>query len=408
MKLLLVSIACPPKKDPECLQVAKYLKYLTKSDDLSIDILTTSSPTLFMPYDSSLEKYLTGVNKIYYLKAWENKYLNFLIRNTYFKRIQFPDSKFLFHYQDKQALKLIDHNVDLIYSRSYPLSSAILAYKLKKALNIPWVMHLSDPWSLSPLHSYVSKLGQLHANTEQQCVLHADAVTFSSEKTLELYSEAYPGCCHKFHFSPNVYDIEDAKSSKIHFSGKLRIVHTGGLTGSRNPSGLFEALIKLYAKDPNVNNKLEIIFAGEVDRQSRAIFENCSLPFVKYIGSVSYDSALKLQRSAHILLLIDNNFEDEKKGVFFPSKILDYFLAKRRILAITSYNSETTNVLHNYLSSCFSHKEIDQIVEEISGALHQFKMKDSSYFVAERVPATYDAKKQSTKLKELFKRICKK
>ena len=408
MKLLLVSIACPPKKDPECLQVAKILKYLLKDNDLNIDILTSSIPTLFMPYDASLEKYLMGINKIDYLKVWENKYSNFVLRKG-FSGFHFPDSKFLFHFQSKKALNLIDHNIDLIYSRSYPLSSAILAKKIKESLKKPWVMHLSDPWSFSPLHNYKGKTAQLHADTERECIANSDAVTFTSEKTLDLYKRHYPQYRDKFYFFPNVYDPEDEEGLAIQFEGKLRIVHTGGLIESRNPRSFLEVLTKIYVEVPSLANNLEVIFAGEADRRTRKIFNSCSLPFVKYIGPVAYFEAIKLQKSAHMLLLIDNDFDEEGMGVFFPSKLLDYFLTKRRVFAITSGKSETTNVLKNYLSSsCFRHHETDRMAVEILCALDHFKEHNSAYFVSDSIPELYNAKKQSQKLKELFMEICQK
>ena len=408
MKVLLISIACPPKKDPECLQVAKFLKYLTKEKDFRIDILTTPVPTLFMPYDASLEKYVEGINKIDYIKVWENKYLNYFIRKAFLK-FYFPDSKFLFHLQSQKALHLIDHNIDLIYSRSYPLSSAILAKKIKESLKKPWVMHLSDPWSLSPLHNYKGKAARLHADTERECIANSDAVTFTSEKTLDLYKRHYPQYRNKFYFFPNVYDPEDEEELDIQFEEKLRIVHTGGLIGSRNPHSFLEVLAKIYVDLPSLANKLEVIFAGEVDRQTRKIFDNCSLPFVKFIGPVAYSDAIKLQKSAHMLLLIDNDFVEEEMGVFFPSKILDYFLTKRRVFAITSGKSETSNVLNNYLSSsCFRHHETDKMAVEILCALDNFKKHNSAYFVSDSIPEQYNAKIQSQKLKELFMEICKK
>ena len=51
MNIVFCSIAFPPKNDPESLQAGKYYKGLSRFEDLSIQILTSSNPTLFMPYD---------------------------------------------------------------------------------------------------------------------------------------------------------------------------------------------------------------------------------------------------------------------------------------------------------------------------------------------------------------------
>ncbi len=48
-KILFVSLAFPPKADPEGLQTAKYFHYLQKHKDLQIDVVTSAIPTL-MPW----------------------------------------------------------------------------------------------------------------------------------------------------------------------------------------------------------------------------------------------------------------------------------------------------------------------------------------------------------------------
>src|SRR5690606_21399139 len=95
-------------------------------------------------------------------------------------------------------------------------------------------------------------------------------------------------------------------------------------------------------------------------------------------------------------------------AVFFPSKLLDYFLTERRVFAITSPNSETSNALEKYLSCCFSHVEVDRMGQEVLRALCNFKRKNSNYFVADAVPEIYNVERQSAQLKKLFETICAK
>ena len=148
-RVLLVSIAFPPKNDPECLQVAKYLKYMAQAD-LNFDIVTSSIPTLFMPYDSSLEKYsFPGMQKIE-IPVWETKISNYVLQKAIPGGISYPDSKLTFHLQYRKVIKRLRNVPDIIYSRSNPVSSAVMACKLREYYKVPWVMHLSDPWVGSP------------------------------------------------------------------------------------------------------------------------------------------------------------------------------------------------------------------------------------------------------------------
>src|SRR5690348_15468138 len=138
MNILFISIAFPPKNNPECLQAGKYFKYLSRIEGNNIEVLTSAIPTLFMPYDHSLERNIPAGTRSVQIKIPENKYLNFLIRKINPALLQLPDSKFLFHYQWKKAIKKLHGLPDVIYSRSFPLSSTIMALKLVKYYRVPW------------------------------------------------------------------------------------------------------------------------------------------------------------------------------------------------------------------------------------------------------------------------------
>jgi hypothetical protein len=146
MNILFVSIAFPPKGDPESLQVLKYYTALRNKSDLNFTIVTSKNPTLFMEPNADLKPFLTGYNELIELPISENKYVNFVKRKIKPNSLNFPDSKFSFHQQFQKVISKIKHIPDIIYSRSFPLSSTILAYKLVEKYNKPWVLHLSDPW----------------------------------------------------------------------------------------------------------------------------------------------------------------------------------------------------------------------------------------------------------------------
>ena len=151
MSLLFVSIAFPPKFDSEGLQVAKYFKYLSKEcneNNLPIDVVTSAIPTLFMPEDASLKAADTGYRQKIEIVIRENKYRNFLLRKIAPQLVDRPDSKFNFFQQWEKVVSELKEKPSVIYSRSFPTSSAVMAMKLKEFYKVPWVMHLSDPLSL--------------------------------------------------------------------------------------------------------------------------------------------------------------------------------------------------------------------------------------------------------------------
>ena len=76
MNILLVSIACTPKGDPESLQANKYLRELLSFKDLNISIVTSKNPTLFMEVDEELNLEYNSIDQLIEIPIRENKYIN--------------------------------------------------------------------------------------------------------------------------------------------------------------------------------------------------------------------------------------------------------------------------------------------------------------------------------------------
>jgi glycosyltransferase involved in cell wall biosynthesis len=404
-KVLFVSIAFPPKSDPECIQTAKYFKYLNQENDFEITVLTSKIPTLFMPSDPKLEKYLGQKNNVLEIPIYENKYANFLIRKFSNGLLQKPDSKYTFYLQWKKAIELITQKPDLIYSRSFPLSSALMGQKLKEHYQVPWVMHLSDPWVDSPLHTYSRSSYKYNSRLEESCFIQADRITLTSQKAVSFYSAKYPQFAKKLLFFPNVFDEEDGVTPMIKFSDKLRIVYTGGLVEDRSAVYILEALKDIKRDNPETLNFLEIVFAGAMDRKNRAIFEEQDFSCVKHLGLLSFEEALQLQRTANILLVIDNPLKNDKDAMFFPSKLLDYIVARKRILAITTRNSSSFEVVEGKLGNCVEHYNTKGLVKFIGDAVKAFMKKDIGYFSQDTVEEKYSAAYNAKRLGNLFRSL---
>lgn len=394
-KILFVSLAFPPKSDPEALQTAKYFHHLQKHSDLQIDVVTSAIPTLYMPYDSDLESYAVGVHQLVNISLKENRYVNYALNRLGLQDLVFPDVKQSFHRQFKKVLKQLNETPDLIYSRSEPKSSTILAFKLKQVFHIPWVLHMSDPWADCPMKRLTGRAYKKHDEWERKCFEAADVISLTSIPTLDFYQKKYPLLADKFRFYPNVYECqnvtEKGESNEEPRNQKFRIVYTGGLAEERSPEFLLKPLKELFEQNPALANKIEVIFAGDADSRNRAVFQNYNLPFVKWIGKIPFHEALKLQQSSNYLVVIDNPISDPTLSMFFPSKLLDYMVAQKRILAITTRGSASDQVMKDIKGDVCSHDEIDAIKNAISNAVQAFERGENEYLTNERPPEKYDA-----------------
>lgn len=401
--LLFVSIAFPPKNDPECLQTARYFKYLSTDPGWVIDVATSASPTLFMPLDESLVKYDSGYRQKIEIKIKESKLTSFALVKLKLARILFPDSKMTFQWQWRKVIRRLKQRPDIIYSRSNPMSSAFMAYKLSEHYQCPWVLHLSDPWVLSPLKALSEDEQRRYLPIEKRLLQRANAVTFTTVQTLDLYARAYPELASKFAVLPNVYDPDDMSAPVWDTSEKLRIVYTGGLSGKRNVFFLKEVLEKVSVIDSKLLEKVEFIFAGDMDRPNRQFFSEQKKP-ITHIGQVSYSKVKELCSTAQMLLVVDNPTAKEE-AIFFPSKLLDYFLMQRKIWAVTPRESATRGILENYNYAAFDHTEIDAMASFLVESIRRYHAEGNEPFKSLEVPSAFDAKTNARALAELLARV---
>ncbi len=409
-RLLFVSVAFPPKSDAEGLQVAKYFHYLQQYQDLEIDVVTSGLPTINMPIDHALERYAKGYDLLISLRLFENRYLNYLINILGLSAILFPDLKYSFHLQAGTVLKSLRQLPDLIYSRSDPKSSALLAYKLKQKLGVPWVMHLSDPWADCPKSRFKGRLYKKHDKWERLCFESANLISFTSLPTINFYKKKYPFLTDKFRFYPNVYEkpvSSEHKSIDPIPPSKLRIVYTGGLAYDRSATFFLAPLEKMYNENPGISNHIEVIFAGDVDSKNRSVFKNCRLPFVNWIGNVSFDESLKLQRSANYLLAIDFPVDDPEKAMFFLSKLLDYMVAGKRILLLTAIGSASHEAVRDLNADVCNRNDSHAIEMFLKRALQEYLIGNNAYFKNTTLPDIYEAHYNANRLYNDFKDVLK-
>lgn len=403
-RVLFVSIAFPPKKDPECIQAARYFHYLSKDDRFQFDVLTSKSPTLFMPEDDTLKMYDKGwVNK-WELKLFENKYFSFLQRKLWLSPLMFPDSKGYFHYKWRSASKKIKEAPNIIYSRSYPLSSTIAAYHLSLHFKVPWVLHLSDPWEDSPLHNYTKREKLYHKKWEIQCFDRANAICLTSQKSIDFYKKKYPGMIDKFHLFPNVFDPAEVEEKHHTKNSKLKIVYTGGLAGTRSPETFLKGLV-LFNKNSRMSDLIEVVFAGPCDRKMKTIIDGFKIPNFKHCGSLTLTESLNLQRSADVLLIIDSDIRSEELAMFFPSKILEYIIAQKQILALTTKNSSTEHVVNQLGFTSIDLNDVVKIAAHLELLVNEFSENENKYFDVKGYPKEFSAAYNASNLGDLLNNL---
>jgi len=389
--ILFVSMSAPPQKGAESIQVGRYLKYLANS--FNIELITSNTPKhSWVREDDSISKDFSIQNRIE-LNIYKGRILN-KIQSTYSKHT--PDERFANYF--KKALKKITYKPDFIYSRALPHSSTLLAKQFKEYFNIPWVMHLSDPWEDNSFDSECNKNKQI----EKDCITLASIVTLTSDLAVEFYQKKYPDHNNKFILMPNVFDEEEIAKKHLKKNGQIKITHTGNFYGKRNPQIILSIINKL-----NKENKLQNVkfcFAGEMDEESALLFKKYDIPEVELLGGLSFKASMKLQQQSDILLIINKEAENPTDLTTLPSKLLDYCATGNTILAISPKGSSTEMLINQYgLGKCFNHNQPLEIEDYLLKLVSNFEIKTK--FNKYKPPKKYEARYNAERLKKLFNQI---
>lgn len=243
--------------------------------------------------------------------------------------------------------------VDVLVTFAQPWSDHQIGLALAEwHRGLPWVAHFSDPWTDSLYYAnYPEDIRQRWRGIEDRVVARADAVVFTNRYARDLVMAKYPQAWHhKAHVVPHVTDPDLlAMLSPIHpppaHGRPLKLAHVGNLlVGRRRGHALFEALALLHRRR-SLAGRLEMVLLGGGSGLYEArekVFELSLEPVVTFHPRVSHRESLKAMAATDVLVIID---APAATNVFMPSKVVDYLMARRPILALTPSSGSTADIM---------------------------------------------------------------
>lgn len=307
------------------LHLAKYLSRL----GWKIIILCVDKPGRG-GMDFSLDSEIPSNAVVYRTSGFEN----FITRILFYFWI-LPDSKIGWYFSGlKKARQIIqEHRVDIIISRSTPIASHLIALRLKRTSQLPWIACFSDPWVLNPYTAYPCALFRKPQEYLEKTVLfNAERIIVTNEQTKQLFLENYP-LGEKIRVISNSYDPEVIpRQGSAPKNKNLVITHTGNFYGKRSPEPFFKALAAVILKQ-EFRNTISVQLFGSIGPFQNLISQYHLNETVHIRNAVSRREALRHLGDSDILLLIDAVHKGESP--FLPSKLMDYIGIGKPILAIT-------------------------------------------------------------------------
>ena len=248
-----------------------------------------------------------------------------------------PSIRFLNQY-------LSSYPVDAIISTGPPHSLHLIAMKVARKNQIPWLADFRDPWTNIDFYQdlmLTRAADRKHRRLEKEVLQHADGITVISQTMGKDFNQIFE---RDYTVITNGFDPDDILEEKIIPDKRFSIAHIGTLVQSRNPGTLWEVLEDLAQNHPEFADHLEIKLIGKVDHTVKQSLKDHGLTrFVTHIPFVPHDEINRYQRSAQLLLLLINNTPNAR--MILTGKFFEYLAAKRPILCLGPADGDAAKIL---------------------------------------------------------------
>lgn len=253
---------------------------------------------------------------------------------VYRQIICFPDECIPWYLLEYRAIRAIAKRTHpkVILSSSLPNTCHLIAHRLTRELNIPWVADFRDLWTQNHISKRIWPLRWIEKELEKKVIRKASALVTVSEPLAEQLKTLHR---KQTFIIPNGFDEMALSLDHQVPTDVLTITYTGMIyPGKRDPAPLFRALVELLREGFLSLDEIRVRFYGRklsyIEEQLRDYSE--IFPMIQLFGEVPHEQAVQQQRNSAILLLLEW-IDPQARGVY-TGKIFEYLGARRPILAI--------------------------------------------------------------------------
>ena len=309
-----------------------------------------------------------------------------------------PSVRFLSKYLRK-------NKIDAIISDGPPHTNTVIACRLSKKFNIPWLADFQDPWTQVDYYKefmLTKAADSKHKRMEQEVFKTAGKITIASPAWGEQLEEIGAENVNVIFWG---YDEDDFKDLKAERTNKFIISHAGMFGHDRNPDIFFKVLSDLTKEDNKFAESLKIILAGSVDYSIKeTIIENNLQNNTEYLGNIVRDKALALTLNSSILLLPLNKAENAKGRI--PGKLFEQMRSGNPILCFGPEGSDVSNILNETKTGkSFKYSDYKEIKTYVKYLFDIFINKEKT--VQANDISDYSVEKQVKKLANYLNNITK-
>jgi len=265
------------------------------------------------------------------------------IRGNFF----IPDARMLWINPSFKYLKkyLIDNKVDVVVSSGPPHSVHLIALKIQKEVNLPWIADFRDPWTGI---YYYNKLkiswltNKIHKKLEHKCLNNADQIITVGEtmkRDLSLITN------NPIEVITNGFDHKDYEDVEKKYPKNFNLMYTGMFLPDQNPPELWRVLSEIVTSNESFKKAFKMTFVGKIDNSILNDIEANGLnEFVELRDSVPHNSLPIIQQESSVLLLCINRIDNA--SYILTGKFFEYLASGKNILAICPTQSDVAKIIN--------------------------------------------------------------
>ena len=262
-------------------------------------------------------------------------------------------------------------DIDAMISSSSPVTSHIIAKKLKNKHKIPWIADLRDLWTQNHNYPYGNIRKFFEQNLELKTLQSADALVTVSSPWAEELRTLNQG--KKIYTITNGFDPDSMSTGLIDLTPKFTITHTGQIyTGRQDPSKLLVALHDLISDGTMNPCDVEVRFYGpDNEVLAKEIEEYGLLDLVRQYGTVPRKISFEKQRRSQLLLLL--NWEEQQEKGVYPLKVFEYLSAQIPILATGGFGDDVVRELLDETNAGIYASSVEDIKDTLKELYGEYK-----------------------------------
>lgn len=243
------------------------------------------------------------------------------------------------------GLRLVrKYNIRAIYSTSAPLSSHLIAMRIKEITGIPWIADFRDEWVENPdIPQPTGPHRKLHFQLEKRIVHHADQVITAAPGFRDFLKkhDPLPGKLTTLTMGFDPEDFAQPVPPRLDDrQNRFTIAFTGIYYGSFRPTRFLEAVTRLIVEGKIQPDRIRIVFAGANEPGDSGFQDRFGI--CVYTGFLSHRKTIEILRGCDALLLL---LSRERGDFVIPSKSFEYMAAGKPILAIVPAKSEVADII---------------------------------------------------------------